>query len=255
VDTEFTNEFTFEPGNVRLIVTHPITQEQIIGSVSADALMFASPVWKKFLLPPWEANSALELTSPEERPRKISKLKVDTQKVNRIQSLRSRPEALSPKPSAKRSSFTSSAQQREIDCSEDDVDALLILLNIAHLRFGKVPTRQIKAKVFHNLAVLCGQYDCVQLVKPWLALWLRGMPGLADRFFRPGSIEDARIVFIFWVFGMDEQFQTWAMDLMRQATMENGQCCIFGERFPEPIPPGLIGKFITKPLSKHFSLS
>jgi hypothetical protein len=48
------NPFIFHTGNVRLKAKHLITDELIIGTVSSDALVFASHMWKKFLFPPWE---------------------------------------------------------------------------------------------------------------------------------------------------------------------------------------------------------
>ena len=48
---------------------------------------------------------------------------------------------------------------------------LLLLLRIAHLQFSKVPsTREFEAIL--NVAILCGKYNCVGLVRPWLPFWL-----------------------------------------------------------------------------------
>jgi len=71
------------------------------------------------------------------------------------------------------------AQQKEIDFSEDNSEILLVLLNITHLRFGKIPTGRMNCEQLFNLAVLCDGYDCVELVKPWLAAWMLNEAGIS----------------------------------------------------------------------------
>jgi hypothetical protein len=106
IDSNIAKDFVFESGDVRLIVRHPITKEKITGTAPSGALVFASPVWKKFFLPPWEVNSAV--------------------------------------------------WRKEIDFSEDDTEMILVLLNITHLHFGKVPTEKMNCEQLFNLAVLYG---------------------------------------------------------------------------------------------------
>lgn len=56
---------------------------------------------------------------------------------------------------------------KRIDCTEDDSEALLILLNICHLNFQEVP-HGVGYELLLLLALLCDKYDCVSLVQPWL---------------------------------------------------------------------------------------
>jgi len=51
-----TNLFILPTGTVKLLVTYE--KEKLVGLVSADALVLASPVWKKFLFPSWDNDPA-----------------------------------------------------------------------------------------------------------------------------------------------------------------------------------------------------
>lgn len=53
-----------------------------------------------------------------------------------------------------------------IDFTEDDCEALLILLRIAHLQFHQVPSKLEYSQLL-QLAILCDMYDCAKLVRPW----------------------------------------------------------------------------------------
>jgi hypothetical protein len=55
---------------------------------------------------------------------------------------------------------------KQTDCTEDDSSALLILLNIAHLQFNEVPNGKMECSLLFEVAKLCDQYDCVNLVRP-----------------------------------------------------------------------------------------
>ena len=59
----------------------------------------------------------------------------------------------------------------ELDFTEDPADALLILLNITHFHFADIPST-LSTSTLSEIAILCDQYNCVLLVKPWLAQWL-----------------------------------------------------------------------------------
>lgn len=122
----------------------------------------------------------------------------------------------------------------ELDFSGDPAEALLILLNIAHLHFISVPST-LSLDTLSQVAILCDQYDCVQLVKPWLSGWLvqentqwRKVPDWNTTV--PGR---EKWLFIAWVFGRSEVFKNFASLLVREmATYDD----IYG-----PTPPGLIG--------------
>jgi hypothetical protein len=147
-DVAAKSPFTFETGDVRIKVTSE--GKRIIGSVSSAALILASPVWNKFIHPPWE-----EVKDP-----------------------------------------AASNKEKEIDCSEDNAYALLILLNIAHLRFDLVPNR-LSCVDLYNVAILVDQYQCVKLVRPWLTFWL------TDEEIQSKQAGQEGWLFIAWAFGRE----------------------------------------------------
>ena len=44
-------------------------------------------------------------------------------------------------------------------------------MNIAHLEFTKVPGT-INKETLYQVAILCEQYQCVQIVAPWIRDWI-----------------------------------------------------------------------------------
>jgi hypothetical protein len=184
------NPFLFSSGDVTLLKTHPKTKQSLSGTVLSHALTLASPVWKKFLFPPWEANDA------------------------------------EPKP-------------KQIDCREDDSSALLLLLSIAHLQFNEVPKGQLEYSLLFEVAKLCDQYDCVDLVRPWLRDWLAGEEIECLKVGKEGWL------WISWVFGREKAFEACAKNLAKLvSTDKNGGCFLEnGKPIPEPVPAGIVGKF------------
>jgi hypothetical protein len=61
----------------------------------------------------------------------------------------------------------SHSQVKKVDFREDDPQALRIVLAIAHLKFRNVPLK-LPYKLLLNLAILCDQYGCVDLVFSFL---------------------------------------------------------------------------------------
>ncbi|KAF7896493.1 hypothetical protein EAF00_006507 [Botryotinia globosa] len=131
--------FVFEDGDVRAKAKHG---ERIITfKLSSHALCFASPAWKKFVFPPFPLLSSIR---NEEEPNSKNACAV--------------PEEPFP--------------DNELDFTEDNPEALLILLQIAHLKFSDIPS-QLPYEVLYHIATLCDQYDCRRLVKPWIQGWLK----------------------------------------------------------------------------------
>lgn len=106
----------------------------------SHALSFASPVWKKLIFPPFPL-----LTS----------------------------RADGEEPNSKTSYVTNeSFPDIELDFTEDNPEALLVLLRIAHLQFSTIPS-DLPYVILNNVAILCDKYNCRSLVKPWLKDWLK----------------------------------------------------------------------------------
>lgn len=53
----------------------------------------------------------------------------------------------------------------EMDLPEDDADALLCVLRIAHLQFRKIPETLDYAELL-KMAILCDKYDTVAIIRP-----------------------------------------------------------------------------------------
>lgn len=85
---------------------------------------------------------------------------------------------------------------RQIDCSADNVEALLILLHIAHLRFNDIP-KVLGLMELTNLAVLCEKYECRDPVRHWSGDWIKYLKSKADA---PTHFADDQWLYIACVF-------------------------------------------------------
>jgi len=182
------NTFTFPTGDVGLLATH--NGVRITGLVSSSALVLASPVWKKFLFPPWSNDDKTE----------------------------------------------SEEWQKQIDCSEDDGEALLVLLNIAHLNFCAVP-KVLGYKLLFQVAVLVDQYDCIGIVQPWLQGWMMGEEIASLQHGQEGWL------FIAWAFGREKTFKYLAAKIVRGIEASWDETAATRYTIPEPVPPGIVGKY------------
>ena len=125
-----------------------------------------------------------------------------------------------------------------IDFSEDNGEALLLLLRIAHLQFNKVPSTLTFESIL-DVAILCDKYDCVGLVSPWLSSWL-----LKEE---TQSMEQGHEewLFIAWVFGKEKTFEKLATKLVKEVQFNDTGDCLTstGEILPSQMPPDIVGKF------------
>lgn len=181
--------FNFGEGDAKAAATY--NKERIVFQVSSHALGFASPVWKKFLFPPFPS------TMDEAAKDGIN-----------------------------------------IDFTDDNGEAVLLLLNIAHLQFNKICTdKPLPYQLLLQVAILCDQYDCVQLVRPWLSQWMTNEIEEANK------IGQERWLFISWVFGREDVFRRLATRLAKNVHIsEQGKCCSSsGIDLSEGMPPGIMG--------------
>jgi hypothetical protein len=192
------NPFNFDGGDVRISLTCSTTKKKMTGLVASQAMVLASPVWKKFLFSPWET-----ILTDDSNP----------------------------------ATTIGSGKQKEIDFSDVNCDALLVLLNIAHLSFTKVPNTQLPYQMLYDLAILCDYYDCMALVRPWIDKWVVYAAHALKQEGREGWL------FIAWVFGREKVFEDLAQLLVKRSpTSQTGQCLRYtGDFLPEPMPPGIIG--------------
>ncbi|CZR64656.1 uncharacterized protein PAC_14554 [Phialocephala subalpina] len=103
--------------------------------------------------------------------------------------------------------LTSEPLPRQIDCSADNGEALLLLLRIAYLRFADNP-KDLKLMGLLSLAILCEKYDCRDPVRPWSGYWIRSLKWRAND---PICLVETRWLYIAWAFGKQEIFDASAM--------------------------------------------
>lgn len=60
----------------------------------------------------------------------------------------------------------------EIELPDDDANAMLVVLRLAHLKFPPAGFT-LTNRLLYNLAVLCDKYDLVSLVQPFVETWAR----------------------------------------------------------------------------------
>jgi hypothetical protein len=167
--------FQFDGGDVRAKAT--FNDETVTFKVSSHALSFASPVWKKFIFPPFP--QITESSSHE----------------------------------SKKSKAVEAFPDIELNFTEDNTDALLILLQIAHLQFADIP-KTLPYETLLGVAILCDQYDCRRLAKPWVQGWM-----MND--WKESQLPNQKgWLFIAWYFGRQKIFETLAMTCVLQVEVD-----------------------------------
>jgi hypothetical protein len=232
-----------EEGGTRIIVTYK--KNRVVGIVSPGAMALASPVWKKFMFPPFRriptnSNTGVVLEragtikdidntvilEPAGTTMKSGELAVTEQIAN--MKLKASNPSVEP--------------MEEVNFAEDPAEALLILLNITHLRFTTVPLT-LPLHTLSEIAILCDQYACVHLVKPWLPQWLADESTgwkPTPRVF--GISSQAKWLFIAWVFGREQDLKEFSSSLVHNICTYGEGRCVALEAIGGPMPPGLLGR-------------
>ncbi|TID25811.1 hypothetical protein E2P81_ATG03600 [Venturia nashicola] len=66
----------------------------------------------------------------------------------------------------------SEACAAEVELPDDNPEAILILLRVAHLRFDQLPAGKLSVDEVNNLATVCDKYDAVGVIRPFLTTWV-----------------------------------------------------------------------------------
>ncbi|KAF4610395.1 hypothetical protein G7Y89_g15724 [Cudoniella acicularis] len=244
-DASSQHPFTFAAGGLNITVIH--RSRRIIGTASAEALALASPVWKRLVEFPELStgeNSDCGTPMPTDAPDALAteetlisiNAALDEVKLNsrvswnealgheRVESGQAAAEFDDSETTSTDAEYMNTPDATEanetlseghsaafvmgLDFTEDNSDALLILLRIAHLDFKRIPFK-VPFLTFLNIAILCDKYDCVELVQPWLEKWL------ADEKYASRIKGQEEWLYIAWVFGRQEVFQSLAVHLVR----------------------------------------
>ncbi len=140
------------------------------------------------------------------------------------------------------------SEASEIPLPDDDVEAMLLVLRIAHLRFYEIPKKNgLSFESLLRLAVVCDKYDLVRLVRPFLDLHCWAQPYA----FSTGSTKyHPDWLFIAWTFGYHESFDQLARHLALTASIRSpffGFDKTFQTETLQPIgtnlPPDILGGF------------
>lgn len=135
---------------------------------------------------------------------------------------------------------------KEVSLPEDDPNALTIMLNVAHLRFHKLPKEPLSFEALRDLIVLSNKYCATILFKPWIDMW-------SDYLRCPGELEyqygQEELLFVYWELGQEEKLQDLAITLARTVEISaDGKCVNKKGKVLDPdegicyFPPGLLGK-------------
>jgi hypothetical protein len=220
--------FSFRHGNVQIKVTYQ--DELVIGQVSSHCMALASKVWESLFFEP--------LTKHEVKDEKLRGGKEENIEPEFANQTQKNQHVEKQGPTGENDKQgTSSRPMKEVDFCDDDGEALLLLLRIAHLQYDDIPTT-LAYKTLLNVAVLCDRYSCVELVEPWLSEWLSG----EEKSSKEAGHENW--LFIAWVFGRDKNFSDLAVRMVREArTSDDGKCLILsGVEVSGPMPPKALGE-------------
>ncbi|KAF6235845.1 hypothetical protein HO173_006040 [Letharia columbiana] len=135
---------------------------------------------------------------------------------------------------------------------DDDSDALLIILQIAHLQFSDLPDALLIYEHLLQLAVLCDKYNTVRLVRPWISKWQAPLQAQAEECRQSGGegYEGYETwLFIAWTFGDEAVFRKISRSLVLTSTVTtvNGEKRIVnaqGNMVGDIMPPGSVGAII-----------
>ena len=130
---------------------------------------------------------------------------------------------------------TSSADAA-VPLPDDDIIALKILLNVAHLRFSLVPDF-LSFEDLLQVAIICDKYDAAELVQPWLQGWLMDAQTLSQFVNHEGWL------FISWTFGLSDLFRKVAQTIASDLEVVADSNYTIGGRALEHhhMPPGILG--------------
>lgn len=134
-----------------------------------------------------------------------------------------------------------SDEEPELDFQDDDSEALLLLLRIAHVQFVGIPTT-LPYKTLLSVAVIVDQYDCVEFIQPWVQNWLANE--------NSESLKEGQTnwLFIAWALGRETVLQNLAKkcvrDVLYAGSIPYSSLYTFlqpGNFLEGPSPPLLIG--------------
>lgn len=182
-------DFTFTSSDVRLKITYK--GSLAYAHVSSRAMAHASPVWEKFLFPPW---------------------------------------------------YTTNGPVEELDFTDDDADALLVVLHVTHHKTKDIPCLLPPQRLLINLAIICDKYICPDLVRPWVVLWVESQSRRPYfNYYNPKTTEERQMMLLLgWVFRKEPNISAYLTESIEWMFREIIQIPQLPEHWP--LPPFIMGK-------------
>ncbi|KAL2070196.1 hypothetical protein VTL71DRAFT_13222 [Oculimacula yallundae] len=120
---------------------------------------------------------------------------------------------------------------KTLNFRQESGKALLILLDIVHLNFLRVPNAPSQ-ETLRQVAQLCELYQCVAIVAPWIGKWRNVVLDDSD---------DADCIGSSWTFGFHDHFCEVVGYLVNHLELANdGEPLAWGyQRVMDTLPPGL----------------
>lgn len=110
----------------------------------------------------------------------------------------------------------------QVAFEDDDLEAFIVLLYIAHCQFRKLPNTLSYNRLLH-LTVLCDKYDTVGLVRPFLPAWVEPW----KKFAHEKGFE--RFLCVAYTFGFINTFESMVRNLVRLTEIDStGECVVDG---------------------------
>ncbi|CAG8970821.1 hypothetical protein HYALB_00001609 [Hymenoscyphus albidus] len=170
--------FTFPQGDVDVIIT--LDGQKFKGKVYSKLMALASPVWRKFLFPPFPRlpknendKNANEENWSNKSTNNNSPSNDDDGQVSCTQRNKdTQDQDIEAHAKSDQATCDCRAPVPDLDFTEDDSDILLLLFQIAHYQFDKVPECSSLDELI-GIGMLCDDYDCAKLYAPWAKRWMR----------------------------------------------------------------------------------
>lgn len=122
---------------------------------------------------------------------------------------------------------------KEVELPDDKGEVLAILLDIAHLRFDKIP-KTLRFRGLLDVAVLTDKYGLTKLVEPWVHKWLEDAKATINK---PGH---EKWLWIAWEFGDAETFDKVCRRLIKTIWVSRSE---FWPPMKGLFPPGIFGGY------------
>lgn len=183
------SDFIFEGGDVEITIKHNGTQFK--GRVCSQPMVLASPVFKRFIYPPWQ------VAQPAQPAARFS--------------------FFSPHSG---SNFHPALPPMQppignIDFSDDPASTLLIILRIIHLNLSNLPGEISSAELL-QLALLCEQYQCATLISTFAIEWIEE----ASHNEYTSEVGKDSWLLIYWTFGYPDDYLRLAEELVLAVSLD-----------------------------------